>query len=277
MKTKAILAIFLLSFLFIPAYALDIAVLSFSQNVSEILPVFTADKAEVLITSFSAEKNEIKEVPVYINDVVNLSEAVIFVKYDNSIIEPENVSNGDFNISYAVEDGIKITLDLNETFTGDFLLAEIVFKVIGEEGESTALNIEVDKFLDNNSNEIPYLIINGMFYIPIKDREEKEGGGNDKIGKDLSGLINAENKSKFADENNLEFKDNKVRVIIETDNTTEDKFVDIDDLLDLANNDTIKNIRAYRKILNKELIIIGLIALAVIVMVLIILKFLKRK
>jgi len=66
-------------------------------------------------------------------------------------------------------------------------------------------------------------------------------------------------------------------VIIETDNTTEDKFVDIDDLLDLANNDTIKNIRAYRKILNKELIIIGLIALAVIVMVLIILKFLKRK
>jgi len=277
MKTKAILAIFLLSFLFIPAYALDMAVLSFSQNVSEILPVFTADKAEVLITSFSAEKNEIKEVPVYINDVVNLSEAVIFVKYDNSIIEPENVSNGDFNISYAVEDGIKITLDLNETFTGDFLLAEIVFKVIGEEGESTALNIEVDKFLDNNSNEIPYLIINGMFYIPIKDREEKEGGGNDKIGKDLSGLINAENKSKFADENNLEFKDNKVRVIIETDNTTEDKFVDIDDLLDLANNDTIKNIRAYRKILNKELIIIGLIALAVIVMVLIILKFLKRK
>jgi len=184
MKTKAILAIFLLSFLFIPAHALDMAVLSFSQNVSEILPVFTADKAEVLITSFSAEKNEIKEVPVYINDVVNLSEAVIFVKYDNSIIEPENVSNGDFNISYAVEDGIKITLDLNETFTGDFLLAEIVFKVIGEEGESTALNIEVDKFLDNNSNEIPYLIINGMFYIPIKDREEKEGGGNDKIGKD---------------------------------------------------------------------------------------------
>ena len=277
MKTKIILAVLLLIFFLTPINALDITTISFSQNVSKILPILTADKTKVLITSFSAEKNETKEVPVYIADVVNLSEASIFVKYDNSVIEPENVSNGDFNISYSISGNIKINLDLNETFTGDFLLAEIVFRAVGNEGESTPLTVEVDKFLDNNSNELPYITVDGIFYIPIKDVEEMNGEGKYKIDDKLSGLINAENKSRFAEENNLEFKDNKIRVIIETNNTTEDKFVNICDLSNLANNNTIKNIRAHREILNKELIIIGLVALAAIVIVLIGLKFLKQK
>lgn len=274
MKTKIILVVLLLIFFLTPINALNITTISFSKNVSGILPVLTADKTEVLITSFSAEKNEVEDVPVYIADAVNLSEAIIFVKYDNSVIKLENVSNGDFNISYAVEDGVKITLDLNETFTGDFLLAKIAFRAIGNEGESTSLTIEVDKFQDNNSNEIPYLTIDGMFYIPIKDVEEREGGGNNKLDDALEGLINAENKSRFADENNLEFKDNKVRVIIETNNTTEDKFVNICDLPDLANNDTIKNIRGYRKISEKYLIFLTIIIL---IILLVSLKFLKRK
>ncbi len=272
MKIKIFLAIFLLSL--IPVYASDISILSFEENLNETSVILTADKTKVSVTSFSTEKNESEEVPVYIDDVVNLSEVVIFVKYDNSVIKPENVSNGDFNVTYTIEDEVKINLDLNESFTGDFLLAEIFFRVVGDEGESTSLTIEVSNFLDNNSNKIPYLTIDGMFYIPIKNREEKSSRGSYRIGDNLSGLIRAENKSKFADENNLEFEDNKVRVIVETNNTTEDRFIVVDNLSDLVNNDTIKNIRPYREKTNKELIILAIILIAIF---LVSLKFLKQK
>ncbi len=168
----------------------------------------------------------------------------------------------------------KINLDLNESFTGDFLLAEIFFRVVGDEGENTSLTIEVSKFLDENSNEIPYSTIDGIFSIPIKNREERSSGGSDRIGDNLSGLIRAENKSKFAEENNLEFEEDKVRVIVETNNTTEDRFVVVDNLSDLVNNDIIKNIRPYRKTANKELIILAIIIIAIF---LVSLKYLKQK
>ena len=272
MRVNYIILIILIIFFLTPIYALNVATISFSKNVDEILPIFTADKVKVLTTSFSAEKNEIREVPVYITNAVNLSKAVVLVKYDNSVIRPENISSLDFNISYTIEDCVKITLDLNKSFTGDLLLAKIAFRAIGNEGDSTSLIIKVDKFLDNNSNEIPYLIIDGIFNIKIKDKGEFRNG-NSKLGDTLTEFLNAENKSKFASENNLVFKDNKIKVIIETNNTTEIRSVNIDELLNLTKNETIKNIRVYTKTSNKELIIIGFVL--VIIITVFILKFLK--
>ena len=271
MKTdNTILTISLIIFFLTPIYALNIATISFSQN--ETLPIFTADNVKVLVTSFSAEKNEIKEIPVYILNAVNLSKAIIHVKYDNSVIKPENISNGDFNTSYVVEDGVKITLDLNESFTGDILLAKIFFRAIGNGGDSTSLILKIDKFIDNNSNEIPYIPIEGIFNIKIKDKKEDSNKENNKLGNTLSEFLNAENKSKFAEENNLVFKDNKIKVIIETNNTTEIRSVNTEELLDLTNNNTIKNIKAYKK--TPKLIII-LAVLVTIAVFLIILKSLR--
>ncbi|MCK4730062.1 MAG: hypothetical protein KAT28_01980 [Candidatus Aenigmarchaeota archaeon] len=264
-------AFFLLIFFLIPIHAIDITTISFSQNITEILPCFTADKTKIFVTHFSAEKNETKEVPIYITSVSNLSEVVVFIKYNNKVIKPDYISDGNFNISYMVEDEIKINLNLNETFTGDFLLAKIFFKAIGDGGESTSITIEVDKFLDNNSNEIIYLTLNGMFSINLEYAEEtkdSEGG----VDSSLEGLINSDNPAEYAEKNNLEFEDGKVKVVMETNDSKEEKFVSIDELNNLTNNETITRISPYREIPVKEIIII----LAIIILLIILILKLRR-
>lgn len=271
---KIALIVFLLISFFIPTYASDVTILSFEKDPSEDTDVFTADKTKVFGAAFLAEKNSTKEVPVFITNVINLSNTSLFIEYDKNVIIPEDILNGDFNVSYVIGDDIEINLDLNESFTGDLLLANILFRAVGNEGESSSLTIEVDSLMDTNSEEIFYVTFEGVFNINIKEEEEEmDSEGDDKLGGDLGGLVNAENRSKFAEENNLDVEDNKVRVIIQTNNTTEDKFVDIDDLLDLANNETIKNIKAYKQIPEKLLVIVIIFVVATVLL----LKFLKRK
>ncbi len=243
---KVILLIFLLFFFLTPIHSLNVAIISFEKDLSENLEVLTADKTKVLTTLFSAEKNETKEVPIFISNVVNLSNATIFVKYDKNIIEPETILNGDFNFSYIridkFTDKIKITLNSNKSFTGDFLLASVIFRAIGDEGETSSLTFEVEKLLAN-SKEVPYKTIDGVFNIKVKEFKEKR---SKKIADVLEEFIKAENKSKFAGDYNLEIEDDKVKVEITTDEGKEQKEVNVDELKNLTENQSIIKIEPYR-------------------------------
>ena len=149
---------------------------------------------------------------------------------------------------------------------------KIKFRLTGYEKESSALNFEINDIFDENEDEIQYILVNGIVHIEGDESQEQENGdekdSEDKIDSVLEGLINSGNPAEFAEKNNLEFEDGKIKVVIETNNSKEEKFVSVDELNNLTTNDTIIKISPYREIPIKEIIIILVIIILLIILIL---------
>ena len=202
---------------------------------------------------FSAYVNETKEVPVYVENAVNLSILEIKVAFDGEIIDLENVRK-EANINYNwTSNGIEISFNPDEPYTGSLLLATLVFRAKDPLGQSTAIFLEVSKAIDNLSDEISYQTFNGIFDVKIPDETEREGsdslGGDSKskLDSSLEGLMQADDREQYAEENNLNFTDGKVKVDIITDKGKEERIVSVDDLKNLANDSSIKKIEPHRE------------------------------
>ena len=235
---------------------------------------FDKNTDNITITSFSSEKNKVLEVPVWVKNTDNISYLCFSILYDEEIIKPEKIIKGVDEIEYTIlQDEIRTELDFNKNYTDDFLLMKITFRLTGYEGESSALKIEINNIIDKNKDELPCLLVDGIINIKRTEKNDgKENDGNNKIDNDLSDLMNAKNKSEYAEKNNLEFEDGKVKVVIETNDSKEEKFVSIDELKNLTNNKTITKINPYRQIPVKEIIII----LAIIILLIILILKLRR-
>ena len=249
----------LISYLVLLSPVLATTVISFDKN---------TDNSTTL---FSGSKNSVIEVPVWIINSDNLSDLSLFIIYDGEIITPEKITKGVDELEYVVyKDEIKTQTNFNENRSGDFLLMNIDFLLTGQKGESTTLIFEVA----SEKNEFDYILINGIVDIE-KDEENTnpDGGDNgkdsgEKIDSDLRGLIISGNPTEYAEKNNLEFEDGKIKVVIETNDSKEEKFVSIDELNNLTNNDTITRISPYREIPIKEIIIILTIIILLIILIL---------
>jgi hypothetical protein len=237
-------------FLIYPVIAQELPAISFSS---------TGKAATFLILP-----DNVVEVPVYILSVNNLSYADITLKFDNDVIYPERILAGDFNISYEIiEDKIVFLLNLNESFSGDLLLAKVVFKAIGKLGESSYLNLIVNELRNSNNKNMFYKTSSGIVNIG-----SEENIGKKEVDSAIQGLIEAENKTEFAEKNNLVVEDGKVKVKLTTDNGEEEKFVDINELENLTKNQSIKRIELCREYHWENYIIPILLVLIVIVLIL---------
>lgn len=265
---RRVFAIFLALFLISPVFALNLTTISFEKDISKNLELLTADKTKVLVTTFSTKKGSTEEVPIWIINANNLSNVSLSILYDKNVIKPEEILPGDFNISYSSGDKITMELNLNESYSGDLLLAKTVFRAIGEEGESSPLEIEVYELLNNNSTQIPYTTIDGTFVIERTSTTEEKGGG-DKLDPTLEGLMEAENQSKYAEENDLNLTDGKVKVEITTDEGKEQKTVDIEDLQNLTENQSIQKIEPYREFNWKNYLIPIILIIIILILALI--------
>lgn len=270
MKVGFLLFTVLILFIF-PVIGEEIVALSFEEDLGKNLEIFTEDGDAVSITSFSSKKGESREVPIYLSNANNLSKVEIIVRYNSNIIFPSNFSIGDLNLSYALGNEVELTIEPNESINGDFLLGKINFLAIGNGGTSTTLLIYVEELIDNTSQEIPHIEFSGVYGIELEEDLETPEDQNPKLGGGLGGLLGAEDKEAYAEENGLIYEDEEVKVAIETMNGIEEKFISLDEVTDLMNNQSVKKIIA----LQNNTLYFGL-AVAVIISVVLMFAYYRK-
>ena len=230
-----------------------------AQNIPRISFTNTGETMTLLI-----HPNEMREIPIYLLKVTNLSYADIILKFDSTILYPERILSGDFNINYDIIEDNKIVLILNlsKGFSGDLLLTKITFRVIGEIGESSYLNLVVNELRNTEDKNMFYTISRGIVHIV---RE---------IDPTIQDLLKAENKTEFAEENNLIIEDGKIKIKITTDTGEKDIFIDPNELENLTKNQSLKKIELYRKF-NWEDYLIPILLVAVIIILILTYKELR--
>ena len=238
-----------------PIFAQELPIVSFSS---------TGD-----FSTFLVNPNQSIEIPIFILNVNNLSYIDIILEYNRSIVYPEKILNGDFNITYEILEEDKILFLSNTTnFSGDLLLARIVFKAIGPLGKKSNLILIVNEIRDTNYENMYYQVSEGIIKIGSKSKS------GTKLDPSLENLINVENKTKYAKENNLNVTNGKVKVKIITDSEEEIKFVNITELKNLTKNQSIKKIEPYREF-HWETYILPIIILFIITILILLYRSLK--
>jgi len=140
---------------------------------SIILPA-SAAMTTVSIQDVSIGVGESTVVPIMIYDVENVKGAHFLLSYNSSVVHVEDIGNSDFNFEtykdinnsagytrYAV---MHVTTNMSG-LTGDVKFADVTLKAVGNAGESSPLNIDVVRMLNNESEEIPTEVDNGTFSI----------------------------------------------------------------------------------------------------------------
>ena len=126
--------------------------------------VVTAGDGDITIGSvFGAKSDETYTVSISIANVENITSLNATLFYDSSVIEVENITpnisvfNSDVT-SLIKDDKAKIALTNTESpdfisTTEDIPIIDVTFKVTGDPGSSTALDLEDVELIDNNSNQ----------------------------------------------------------------------------------------------------------------------------
>ncbi|RLI99375.1 MAG: hypothetical protein DRP06_03565 [Candidatus Aenigmatarchaeota archaeon] len=249
-------SLIIISYLVLLSPVIATAVISFDENTNN-----------ETITSFSSDKNLILEIPVWIKNSANISYLDFSIKYDESVIKPEKITKNIDEIECQIlQNEIKTEFDFSKIPYEDFLIIKIAFRLTGYEKESSVLKFEINDIFNENEDEIPYILVNGI--VTIENNGSQEEDSKRRMDSSLSDLINSNNPTEYAEKNNLEFEDGKVKVVVETNNSKEEKFVSVDELTNLTNNNTITKISPYREIPIKEIIIILLIIILLIILIL---------
>jgi hypothetical protein len=145
--------------------------LSFSSPV-------TAEESEVTVNIEDIEipPEGIVRAPITIRNVVALGGGAICISYDSTLVHVTDVTEGGGNAlaigAWSSNNSInpgsaKIATYSTQVLgqTGDVIFADVLYKAVGAEGNTSALNISVESLFNIGYTDIPYNIANGSLSI----------------------------------------------------------------------------------------------------------------
>jgi hypothetical protein len=109
---------------------------------------------EVSIENASAPQGGTVTVPINITGVANMCGANIWLNYNKDVVIVDSVSDGDLvPLTHSIDNtaGVtKITWDTTSGMTGDFVFAYVTLKAVGNQGDTSLLDIDVKELYDCN-------------------------------------------------------------------------------------------------------------------------------
>ena len=116
----------------------------------------------VSINNYNVQQEQIISIPINLNTVKSIAALDLNINYIPQILKVENVQKTnlteDFELNYSDADGVlKITLvSVDSMLSGSGPVADIVFEVIGSDGEMTPLNISKYLLYGENGDDISW-------------------------------------------------------------------------------------------------------------------------
>lgn len=143
-------------------------VIAFNQS-SIILTTGITPSTTVSIENVTAATGETITVPIMINNVMDLGGCQINMTYDSSVVHVTGVTQGDMTLlAYNINNGSGwINANAIETSggNGDVVFAYVNLTAIADWGNSSVLDITVDKLCDITYCPILHTVIDGAFTI----------------------------------------------------------------------------------------------------------------
>ena len=127
-----------------------------------------ASATTVSIEEASANKGSTQKVPINIHDVADLGAADMYLFYDKDVVTAEDVSDGNLgSITYFIGNEAGLTImnwfSVNGK-TGDFVFAYVTFKAVGNQGDISALNLNLS-LVDSSGKPISHIVDSGIFTV----------------------------------------------------------------------------------------------------------------
>ena len=142
--------------------------------ISAIFGVSAATATTIEISDASASPGATATTTIVAKDVENLGNFGITVTFDPDVVNVMDVAGGpgvgSFYWERPTNDSVRLyTINIPPaipSLTGDIPLATLTLEAVGTEGDTSPLNLEIGKFVDNESNPISATPVNGTFEIP---------------------------------------------------------------------------------------------------------------
>jgi len=134
----------------------------------------SASETTIGIGDYSAEPGNTIAAPIRINDTVMLGGGEINFTYDPTVVHLTDVLQGDlrFSFKYKINNGSgwmrANALDV-EGLSGNVTFAYLDLTAVGDDGDTSPLNIASANIFDINCTPIAYMVNNGSFTIPSRD------------------------------------------------------------------------------------------------------------
>ncbi len=118
-------------------------------------------------------EDQTSNVSLQLENVEDFGTATIELHYDSSVVEVEDVTNGNITGStmfYTIDNpngttGILVYTNQIPGPEGDFEFANITLEAVGDGGDETSLNISVLEFADSEGDSMPVTVYNGSLSI----------------------------------------------------------------------------------------------------------------
>lgn len=138
----------------------------------------SANKIEKISVGYNTKNLPTDDIRTYIyaENAENIQDIELELIYDPNILSPLNVTDGNLilekNFKSDIENGkIIIRANSSEGIFGSGNIANILFKIIGNRGETSPLDINIIKVLDMQDNDISnFSIVNSSYTIGISVR-----------------------------------------------------------------------------------------------------------
>ncbi|HIE31842.1 MAG TPA: hypothetical protein EYP67_05620 [Methanosarcinales archaeon] len=132
-------------------------------------PAASAQTATITIDDLIAEPEENVTVPIIVSNVTDLGGCDINITYNVSVVHVVNVIEGDMTLLRYLIDNETGWMHANTiSVTGlaeDVVVAYISLTAVGCEGDTSPLDISVDKLFDMSYDSINYTVTNGTLAI----------------------------------------------------------------------------------------------------------------
>jgi len=138
------------------------------------ISLVSASETTICIDDYSVEPGNTVTAPIMINDTVMLAGGVINFTYDPTVVHVTDVARGDLNYSfeYKINNGSgwmrANALDV-DGLSGNVTFAYLDLTAVGDDGDTSPLNIASANIFDIDFITIAYTVNNGSFTIPSRD------------------------------------------------------------------------------------------------------------
>ena len=138
------------------------------------ISLVAASETTIGIDDYSVEPGNTITAPIWINDTVMLGGGEINFTYDPTVVHLTDVLQGDlrFSFKYKINNGSgwmrANALDV-EGLSGNVTFAYLDLTAVGDDGDTSPLNIASANIFDINYTTIAYTVNSGSFTIPSRD------------------------------------------------------------------------------------------------------------
>ena len=141
-----------------------------------IIPAASAQTATITIDDLIVEPGENVTMPIIVSNVTDLGGCDINITYNVSVVHIVNVTEGDMTLlRYLIDNGTGWVRMNTINVTGlaeDVVVAYLNLTAVGRDGDTSPLNIAVDKLFDMSYDSINYTVTNGT--LTIEDPPDAE-------------------------------------------------------------------------------------------------------